>query len=42
LFSYTLAASNGVCTCSGMRSDYCSKAIYRELKNESFEHTDEL
>ena len=37
-----LVGANGVCTCIGMPDDHCSKAIYRELKNESFEHTDEV
>src|SRR5215470_15062038 len=42
VFSCTLAGTDGVFTRIGMRSDHCSKALYRELKNESFEHTDEV
>src|SRR5215831_1662826 len=42
VFSCTLAGTDGVFTRIGMLSDHCSKALYRELKNESFEHTDEV
>src|SRR5262249_20358156 len=41
VFSCTLAGTNGAFIRIVMLSDHCSKALYRELKNESFEHTDE-
>src|SRR5499427_5973964 len=35
VFSCTLAGTDSVFTRIAMRSDHCSKALYRELKNES-------
>ena len=38
---YARVGTNGVCLCSEMYGDYCSKAVYRELKG-ILEPTDEI